>query len=48
MSQRGGVVTSHVRFADKVYSPQITTGEVDILVGFEAAEGITLATHFTS
>ena len=40
MSQRGGVVTSHVRFADKVYSPQITTGEVDILVGFEAAEAL--------
>lgn len=40
MSQRGGVVSSHVRFGPKVFSPEITPGEADILVGFEAAEAM--------
>ncbi|MBI5163132.1 MAG: indolepyruvate oxidoreductase subunit beta [Magnetospirillum sp.] len=39
MAQRGGVVTSHVRFGRKVYSPVITPGTADILVAFEVAEG---------
>jgi indolepyruvate ferredoxin oxidoreductase beta subunit len=39
MAQRGGVVTSHVRFGSKVWSPVITPGTADILVGFEVAEG---------
>jgi indolepyruvate ferredoxin oxidoreductase beta subunit len=39
MAQRGGVVTSHVRFGKKVWSPVITPGTADILVGFEVAEG---------
>jgi len=38
MAQRGGVVTSHVRFGRKVYSPVITHGTADILVAFEVAE----------
>jgi len=38
MSQRGGSVTSHVRFGSKVYSPLIPEGEVDILFGFELLE----------
>lgn len=38
MSQRGGVVTSHLRFGRKVLSPQIPTGCADLLVGFESAE----------
>ncbi|WP_442770393.1 indolepyruvate oxidoreductase subunit beta [Zoogloea ramigera] len=38
MSQRGGVVVSHLRFGSKVLSPQIAPGEADLLVGFEAAE----------
>ena len=38
MAQRGGVVTSHVRFGERVLSPAIPPGEVDILVGFEPAE----------
>ncbi len=38
MSQRGGVVTSHLRFGPQVLSPQIPTGCADLLVGFEAAE----------
>lgn len=40
MAQRGGVVTSHVRFGDKVLSPAIPQGEADILVGFEPAEAL--------
>jgi indolepyruvate ferredoxin oxidoreductase beta subunit len=43
MSQRGGVVTSHVRIAEKVYSPTIQQGEVDILMGFEKAEALRFA-----
>ena len=39
MAQRGGVVTSHVRFGRKVHSPVITPGSADILLAFEAAEG---------
>jgi len=40
MSQRGGVVSSHVRFGATVLSPEIPPGEADILVGFEAAEAM--------
>ena len=40
MSQRGGVVTSHLRFGPQVLSPQIMPGEADLLVGFEAAEAL--------
>ncbi len=38
MSQRGGSVTSHVRFGEKVYSPTIDPGEADFLIGFERLE----------
>jgi indolepyruvate ferredoxin oxidoreductase beta subunit len=38
MSQRGGSVVSHVRWGDKVYSPIIPEGEVDILFSFELLE----------
>lgn len=40
MAQRGGVVSSHLRFGDRVLSPQITPGTADVLLGFEAAEGM--------
>ncbi len=40
MAQRGGVVSSHLRFGDKVLSPQISPGCADVLLGFEAAEGL--------
>ena len=45
MSQRGGVVSSHVRFGQRVLSPGITPGEADILVGFEAAEAMRWANY---
>ena len=38
MSQRGGSVSSQVRFGDKVASPIIADGETDILVCFERIE----------
>ncbi|MDR1351577.1 MAG: indolepyruvate oxidoreductase subunit beta [Zoogloeaceae bacterium] len=40
MSQRGGIVSSHVRFGARVLSPEIAPGEADILLGFEAAEAM--------
>jgi indolepyruvate ferredoxin oxidoreductase beta subunit len=40
MAQRGGVVSSHLRFGPKVLSPQISPGTADILLGFEAAEAM--------
>ncbi len=40
MAQRGGVVTSHLRFGPKVLSSSIAQGEADILVGFEPAEAL--------
>jgi indolepyruvate ferredoxin oxidoreductase beta subunit len=40
MAQRGGVVTSHLRFGRKVLSPQIEPGTVDVLLGFEGAEAL--------
>ena len=38
MAQRGGCVTSHVRFGRKVYSPIAKKGDVDVLVSFEKLE----------
>ena len=38
MAQRGGSVTSHVRYGGKVYSPLSAKGDVDILVAFERLE----------
>jgi indolepyruvate ferredoxin oxidoreductase beta subunit len=35
MAQRGGCVTSHVRYGKKVYSPIARKGDVDILISFE-------------
>lgn len=39
MSQRGGGVTSTVRFGRKVYSPLAPAGTIDVLVGLDKAEG---------
>ena len=39
-SQRGGSVSSHVRYGDKVYSPVIECGSADILVSFEQMEAL--------
>jgi indolepyruvate ferredoxin oxidoreductase beta subunit len=38
MAQRGGSVTTYVRWGDKVYSPLIGLGEVDFFLAFEKLE----------
>jgi indolepyruvate ferredoxin oxidoreductase beta subunit len=38
MSQRGGSVTSHVRWGEKVFSPIITQGDADVFISFEKSE----------
>ena len=43
MSQRGGSVSTQVRFGDKVYSPIIGRGEADIMVSFEKMEAVRYA-----
>jgi indolepyruvate ferredoxin oxidoreductase beta subunit len=40
MAQRGGDVTTHFRFGQKVYSPLIRQGDVDYLVSFELLEAL--------
>ncbi len=40
MSQRGGTVNSHVRFGEKVLSPIIPQGQVDVLVALEKLEAL--------
>jgi len=38
MAQRGGCVTGHLRFGDRVYSSLITPGTADVLLSFESVE----------
>lgn len=38
MSQRGGIVESHVRWGDEVFSPLAERGAVDYILGFESLE----------
>jgi indolepyruvate ferredoxin oxidoreductase beta subunit len=40
MAQRGGSVSTHVRFGSKVYSPLIKKGDADILFSFEVLESV--------
>src|SRR5512136_387207 len=40
MSQRGGTVSSHVRFGSRISSPTIEYGQADYLLAFEQAEGL--------
>jgi len=40
MAQRGGSVVSHFRFGEKVWSPLCAPGTVDLLMAFEALEGL--------
>ncbi len=43
MAQRGGSVTSHVRWAEQVFSPIIGRGEADLLLAFEKLEAVRCA-----
>jgi indolepyruvate ferredoxin oxidoreductase beta subunit len=40
MAQRGGSVSTHVRFGPKVFSPLIKEGETDIFLAFEELEAL--------
>lgn len=40
MSQRGGSVTSHVRYGERVFSPVIEAGTADCICAFEKLEGL--------
>jgi len=40
MAQRGGSVTAHLRYGEKIYSPLISQGEADIVVAFEMLEAV--------
>jgi indolepyruvate ferredoxin oxidoreductase beta subunit len=40
MSQRGGSVTSHVRWGRQIHSPLTGAGEVDVLLAFEKLEAL--------
>lgn len=40
MSQRGGSVSTQIRYGSKVYSPIIGSGQADVLVSFETMEAL--------
>jgi indolepyruvate ferredoxin oxidoreductase beta subunit len=48
MAQRGGVVTSHVRYGKQVHSPLIPWGKAHMLLAFEEAEGLRWASILNS
>ena len=45
VSQRGGSVETHLRFGPKVWSPVVTPGQTDMVVGLETLEALRFA-HF--
>lgn len=47
VSQRGGSVETHVRFGENVWSPVVSPGTADVVVGLEKLEALRFA-HFTS
>jgi indolepyruvate ferredoxin oxidoreductase, beta subunit len=47
MAQRGGCVTSHVRYGNKVYSPLAKLGSIDLLVAFEKMETLRYQNYLT-
>ena len=40
MSQRGGSVSTQIRYGEKVYSPIVGEGEADVIVAFEKMEAL--------
>lgn len=47
VSQRGGSVETHVRFGPRVWSPVVTPGTADVVVGLEKLEALRFA-HFVA
>ena len=46
MSQRGGSVSTQVRYGDKVYSPIVGKGSADVIVAFEEMGGTMVINDF--
>jgi len=40
MSQRGGSVSTMIKYGDKVYAPNVGNGEADIVISFEKIEAL--------
>lgn len=40
MAQRGGSVTTQIKYGEKIYSPIIGTAEADVIVAFEKVEAV--------
>jgi len=40
LSQRGGSVEVHIRFGKKIYSPMISAGKADLILGLEMQETV--------
>jgi indolepyruvate ferredoxin oxidoreductase beta subunit len=47
VSQRGGSVETHVRFGERVFSPIVTPGEADVVIGLEKLEALRFA-HYAN
>jgi len=45
LSQRGGSVEVHIRFGKGVYSPLVTRGTADLILGLELLEGLRAASY---
>ena len=45
MAQRGGSVTTQIKFGEKVYSPCIGRGEADVIIAFEKVEAVRWLSH---
>ncbi len=48
MAQRGGSVSTHVRYGARVYSPVMGPGEADVLVAFEKMEALRWLPYLSS
>ena len=48
MAQRGGSVSTHVRYGRNVRSPVLCRGEADLLVGFEKMEALRWISYLSS
>jgi indolepyruvate ferredoxin oxidoreductase beta subunit len=48
MAQRGGSVSSHVRFGEKVYSPLVERGTAHMILAMEMMEGLRWAPYLSS
>jgi indolepyruvate ferredoxin oxidoreductase beta subunit len=47
MAQRGGAVTTHLRFGPRVYAPLIEPGTADLLIAFEKLEALRFIHYLT-